>query len=149
MTIEYRIQPFHSRYIDEIITSFIESFDGWNHREAEQYVMQAFLAFPDICFVAIDTHGACAGAIFCKEVPYQCGTMCCIEALQVIQAYRKHGIGKSLLATVIDAAKRKHISVLGMLSPSSPVFPLCWYEHIGFRRTGWIELTANIDDIHT
>lgn len=147
MNVEYTISPFHERYLEDMVASFIESFERWNIHEARRYLSQSYEAFSDLCFAAINPQEECLGAIFCKEVPYQTGKSCMVEAIQVKKEFRNQGIGKVLLTKVVEAAKKKGMTSIGMLAPATARFPLRLYENMGFRQTGWVELVANLDDI--
>ena len=148
MTIEYTISPFHERYLEDMVASFIESFERWNIREARRYLSQSYEAFSDLCFVAVNPQEECLGAVFCKEAPYQAGKICMVEALQVKKEFRNQGIGKALLTKAVEAAKKKDMTFIGMLAPATARFPLRLYEDMGFRQTGWVELVTNVDDIN-
>jgi ribosomal protein S18 acetylase RimI-like enzyme len=148
MKAEYSISSFHEQYLDDMVASFIESFDRWNAHEARRYLAQASEAYPDLCFAAINPQEECLGAIFCKEVPYQTGKSCMVEAIQVKKEFRNQGIGKVLLTKVVEAARKKGMISIGMLASTTTEFPLRLYESMGFHQTGWIELVASLDDIN-
>lgn len=141
------IGPLETIYFDELSISFANTFPEWGIEQAQHYLRQSVERFPEYCFVAISDQNQCVGAIVCQVGPYQQGSSLLIEAIQVKKAFRNQGVGKQLLMASIEVAKKNHLQYVGMLAPTHATFPLSWYEQIGFHRTGWIELVANMEEL--
>lgn len=140
---DINIKKFHLNHLNEIVDSFTEFFTDWSKEEASQYLLQAHKQNPEYCFTALNEKKEILGAVFCKIGPYSNGYMLIIESLQVKKDFRKIGVGKKLMEKVINSARAANISRVGMLTPKKNNFPLTWYKKLGFKETGWIELTAD------
>lgn len=143
-----KIIKFDTYALDNITESFVDSFQDWSIENAKKYLMQSFLTSPDFCFMAINEDKEILGAIFSKIGPSKSGNMLVIESLQVLNKYRNNGVGKSLLKHIVKEASKNHILNISMLSPEKNDFPSSWYERIGFKKTGWVELSATIDTLN-
>jgi ribosomal protein S18 acetylase RimI-like enzyme len=147
MSTDYKIIPFCENFLEDIAKSFVESFEDWNIHEAKAYLTQTYELYPEVCLAAVNRHGECLGAIICKESPYQNGKMLVITSLQVKMGYRNQGIGKNLLKKVMETAKEKKAIFIGMSVSIRTPFPFSWYERIGLRQTGWVEVAAEIEEV--
>lgn len=141
------ITKFELWALDNIAESFVDSFPDWTIENAKKYLMQSYLISPDFCFMALNKDKEVLGVIFSKIGPSKSGNILIIESLQVIKKYRNKGVGKSLLKHTVDEACKNHILSISMLSPEENDFPFSWYERIGFKKTGWVELSVTIDKI--
>ncbi|MGV8080928.1 MAG: GNAT family N-acetyltransferase [Syntrophales bacterium] len=148
MNIYHKIIHFREEYLTDIAESFVQSFNTWDSLKASVYLKNIYKSNPDQCFASIDFSSNCEGAIFGKVVPYLQGEMYVIEVLQVKEEFRKRGVGSALLEKVRETAIRGNIAFLGMSVPLGKKFPLSWYEKIGFKRTGWVEVASETRYIH-
>ncbi len=142
-----KIIKFDPRALDKITESFVDSFPEWSIENAKKYLMQSYLISPDFCFMAVDKDNEILGAIFSKLGTSKHGDLLIVESLQVIDRHRNNGVGKSLLKHTVNEARKNNIFSISMLSPEENIFPLSWYERIGFKKTDWIELSTTIDTI--
>lgn len=133
--------------LDNIVESFTDSFSGWTIENSKKYLMQSYLISPDFCFMAIGKDKEVLGAIFSKVGPSKSGDTLIVESLQVIKKHRNKGVGKSLLKHTVDEAHKNNFLNISMLSPEENDFPFSWYERIGFKKTGWVELSATLEKI--
>lgn len=141
------ITKFDTQALDDIAESFVDSFPDWNIENAKKYLMQSCLTNPDFCFMALNKDKEILGAIFSKVGPSKSGNILVVESLQVIKKYRNKGVGKSLLKHTVEESRKNHILNISMLSPEENDFPFSWYERIGFKKTGWVELSVTVEKI--
>lgn len=142
-----KIQKITPKYLDEMADSFVASFSDWDKKSAYQFLLQAMKACPDFCLVAVEDGKTVFGGIFCKVTPYNDGKMLLVESLQIKAEYRNKKVGTLLLREVVRKAKKKHIPYIGLLTLENPKHPQSWFKKIGFKKTGWVELAARINQI--
>ncbi|HCC06402.1 TPA: hypothetical protein DEP94_03550 [Candidatus Nomurabacteria bacterium] len=141
--------PFDISFLETIAKSFVDSFPGWSEEKATEYLKQNYLTSPEFCYMSVDENDEFLGGIFCKVGPNNKESSLILESLQVLDKYRNKGVGTALLHHVINKAQEKGITNISMLSPTQNEFPMSWYKKMGFKETGWIELSTNISEINT
>ncbi len=146
-----QIKPYSDIYLDEsaklLVHIYSKENKKWDLEKAKEYIQRNTVRFSDYCLVALDDHGTCIGGIFCRIDPDYDRYLLYIDLLQVIEEYRNQGVGKNLLRRVIAKAKEKNINSIQLLTDGTEEFPQNWYQQMGFKKTGWIEYEAMVDDI--
>ncbi len=139
-----KVDTFDISFLQEIVNSFTESFPEWTEESAKSYLEQACVLNKDLSYMVTE-NGKCLGAIFCKLGPDKKGKSIIIEALQVVKNFRNKGVGKKLLEKVSEEAKLIGADSVSMLAQQD-TNSFAWYQKVGFKETGWVELSIDIDD---
>ena len=143
------IEKASPKFINEIVSSFIASFSDWGATSARKYLTQTYEACPDCCLVAINDNREVMGAIFCKISPYNKGKMLLVESLQIKKEHRNQKVGTRLMREIGKIAKKKRIAHIGLMSSKLSKYPFCWFQELGFKETGWVEMAVQTENLKT
>lgn len=136
-----------------MVKLFVESFSEsesekhWTVEKATENLETYINFFGDYCFMAINDSDICMGAIFCLTNPYFGGDMLLIIALVVKPEYRNKGVAKVLMKKVIEISNDKGLTGIRLSADSRKEFPRSWYKKIGFRKSGYIEYEAWLNEL--
>ncbi len=126
--------------LSKVIEIFKESFtalgEEWSDETALGHIRQSF--FEDANWVAEQDGGIVAflmGAISVREK----GSELFIDNIVVHPNYQHQGIGKLLWGKAEEYVSEKNLTGIRLLS-NEAFASYRWYEEMGFKKSGWIEL---------
>ena len=109
--------------------------EGWTVESSNKICEFYFNMQSDLFFVA-KSDDEIIGFTYCYIRPYPNGNALMIEELSVKEEFRKQGIGKQLLRTLIENAMSKYNIeyVNGATYNGDCGMPYAWYERINFKK---------------
>lgn len=109
--------------------------EGWTEKSSNAICEFYFKLQPDLFFVAKDG-GDILGFTFAFVKPWAKGNQLMIGEISVKEEFRKQGIAKNLLKTLISSAKKKYdiTNVNGETYLGEGGMPYSWYERIEFKK---------------
>ena len=109
--------------------------EGWTVNSANEICQFYFNMQSDLFFVA-KSDNEIIGFTYCYIKPYPKGKALMIEELSVKEEFRKQGVGKQLLKTLVENAKLKYNVefVNGATYNGECGMPYSWYERINFKK---------------
>ena len=147
------IIPFEKQYADEMIRLYQEEYSEdathqWSWEKAKESLEVCWKYFADFNFVALDDTGELMGGIFNLINPYFQSDVLFVLSIQVKPKFREKGVATALLQKAVEAAKEKGIAGIRLLTDERKDFPKNWYEKLGFKKSGYTEYAASIDDLN-
>lgn len=148
-----KIVKFEEKYADEMASLYKVAYSEsdsrrqWSVKKAKESLEVCYKYFSDYCFIALDERGSCMGGIFCLINPYYKGDALFIISVQVRPEFRRKGVGRALVRRVVEKARENGLTRVRFLTDGRRNFPQEWYERLGFRKSGYIEYAADINDV--
>lgn len=102
------------------------------------------LSYNQTCFSFLKWGGVIVGFTFSFVKPWADGNQLMIEEISVKEEYRRNGIAKSLLKTLVEKAKEKYsvTYVNGTTYLGQDDMPFAWYKRLGFKKDEELFLIA-------
>jgi len=139
--------------LPEVAKVYAETFNSafpnedWTVGSAKELLSYLYKAHPDLFFVAQkedEIVGGIAGII----KPWWNGESFADGELFVKTIHQNRGVGKGLLKKALETAIEKYqISGMEGITNGEAKFPLSWYERLGLKKTGYVHIEGNAQEI--
>ncbi len=142
-----KIIPFEEEYLNEFAQQIVEDFKPWEFETARKYLGEFLTGHEKYCWMAVDDNGENMGAAFCFTSPYVNGTYLFLDYLLVKEKFRGKGAAKALFERLKEITKDEKFTGMVIFADMTKEFPIGWYEKLGFKRTGWVEMELLTKDM--
>lgn len=125
-------------------TAFVQDYSHkWTVDEMKKTLNHFYEQQPDLFYVA-ELDNKIVGGVWGKIVPWRGGLHLKDTDMAVSPKFRKRGISKKLLIKIISNAINKYnIVEFSGVAHGKKKFPMSYYKRIGLKRTSWIFIYAN------
>lgn len=145
-----KIIKYTSEYQDQVGELFLETDPEesrkWNKQTAIKYLQNDVQLSPGYCLIALFESEMIA-AIFCRVDPYYKSNLLFIDEIMVKKQWRRRRVATKLLDHILKHIKHQNFQGIYLLTQNKNDYVYNWYQKMGFKPTGWIEMEVDLNKI--